>query len=82
MVHEYQYQCFILPLLHKPIKHRAMKTVSEIQTAIAKGKFVSLHTLEQITYFNVGRLITIETVNVKRYNLSALDYILSHITIL
>ena len=58
--------------------------INDIQLAIAKGKLVYFgnNIIEPVKYFNVGRLITIETVNVKRYKITALDYFLRQAHIL
>jgi len=62
-----------------------MKTINEIQTAIAKGKFVCIKNHNegrQITLFKVWKnLITIECGNVRRFKIGALDYFLNHVVI-
>jgi len=58
-----------------------MKTIDEIQTAIAKGKFVYFKNHNEnnaVTLFKVwNNIITIECGNVRRFKISALDYFLN-----
>jgi hypothetical protein len=59
-----------------------MKTIEEIQTAIAKGKIVVIkgHNMgTPVTFFKVWRnMITIEAGNVRRFKIGALDHFLRH----
>jgi len=61
-------------------------TISEIQTAICKGKYVYIkghNEGRQITLFQVtNRFITIRCENVRRFKLGALDHFLRNAVII